>query len=116
MRHFTQWLVEEAQAYAAEGGQALHTHRIIVNWEKAPGCFKREVNAGRDIAHLFDQDEQRLRATARKLGVSVIVVERRGRPGQHIDLCGGPLRKALALCEKQGVPTLFGDDHETNEG
>lgn len=100
MKHFEQMEIEEAIAHAAEGGQALHTHRIIVDWQKAPGCFKREVRAGRDIAHLFDQDEDRLRKTARRLGVRVIVVERRGRPGQHIDLCSGPLRRALAECQE----------------
>jgi hypothetical protein len=28
----------------------------------------------------------------------VIAVSRRGMRGQHIDLCGGPLRKAKGLC------------------
>jgi hypothetical protein len=103
MKHFTDWQVEEAWDHAEAGGQALHTHRIIVDWDKAPGCFKREVRAGRDIAHLFDMDEIRLVATARKLGVKVILVERPGRRGQHIDLCGGPLRKALEACRADGA-------------
>lgn len=100
MKHFTQWDVEEAQDYADAGGQALHTHQIIVDWAKAPGCFRDEVRAGRNIAHLFDRDRDRLVRTARSLGVNVIVVENEGRRGQHIDLCRGPLRKALAMCER----------------
>lgn len=110
MRHFKCRYVAEAQAYADAGGQALHTHQIIVNWDKAPGCFKREVNAGRDIAHLFDNDAARLRATARKLGVKVVFIDREGRRGQHLDLCGGPLRKALALCERETQETLFNQE------
>lgn len=100
MKSFPCREVEEVKAYAAAGGQALHLHRIIMDRRRAPRCFVREVDVGRDIAHLFDQDEARLRATAKRLGVRVIVVERRGEPGQHIDLCGAPLRKAVALCEE----------------
>jgi hypothetical protein len=98
--------IRKAIAFAAAGGQALHLHQIIVDWEKAPFCFRREVEAGRDIAHLFDQDERRLIATARNLGVKVILVERRGQPSQHIDLCSGPLRKAVAAA-KDEVESLF---------
>lgn len=102
MKHFTTWEIEEAYAYAQEGGQALHTHQIIVNRDEAPRCCVRAVDRGEDIAHLFDADEERLIATARKLGVRVIVVERRGTHRQHIDLCAGPLKKALAMCEEVG--------------
>lgn len=98
MKRFVQGQIEEALEYAAAGGQALHRHQMIVDYAKAPSCFVREVEAGRDIAHLFDQDEVRLIATARKLGVKVILVERRGQPSQHIDLCMGPLRGALGMC------------------
>lgn len=100
MKHFTVWQVDEAQIYSLSGGQALHTHQIIVDYSKAPACFVREVNAGRDIAHLFDQDAIRLVATVKRLGVRVVVVERRGQPGQHIDLCGKPLMRALEQCRK----------------
>jgi hypothetical protein len=92
--------IEEAISHAAAGGQALHLHRIIVDRDKAPSCFVRAVDRGEDIAHLFDQDEQRLRDTVRLLGVSVVVVERRGTPNQHVDLCAGPLRKAIAIAEQ----------------
>jgi len=60
-----------------------------------PNCFK-----GRgEIAHLFDMDAARLTATARKLGVRVIRIERANTTRQHIDLCGKPLAKARALCD-----------------
>jgi hypothetical protein len=91
--------VTEAKAYAAAGGQALHCHRII--FDDSPRCFKAAVAQGEDIGHLFDQDARRLVATARRLGVRVILVERRGTLGQHIDLCGAPMRRALAECQSQ---------------
>lgn len=105
MKHFPMQEIEEAQGYAALGGQALHTHRIIVNRRTAPRCFLREVDAGRDIAHLFDRDVDRLKETALKLGVNIIVVEREGQLGQHIDLCGAPLRKALTQCKDAYLET-----------
>jgi hypothetical protein len=101
MKAFQSRELPEAEAHAANGGQALHLHQIIVDRRKAPRCFVAAVERGEDIAHLFDQDEARLRATVRRLGVKVVVVERRGQPGQHVDLCGGPLRKALAEREKE---------------
>jgi hypothetical protein len=101
MKHFAVMEVREAIAHAAAGGQSLHTHRIIVDRLRAPACFVHEVDAGRDIAHLFDRDEARLRDTVKRLGVRVVVVERRGTDSQHVDLCAGPLRKALAMCETE---------------
>ena len=98
MKHFIDWDVQEAKNWAAGGGQALHTHSIIVDRSRAPSCFVRAVDRGEKIAHLFDQDRDRLERTVRGLGVKVVVVERRGEPGQHVDLCGGPLRKALSRC------------------
>ncbi len=84
-----------AGRYAAEGGQALHVWDSK-NWRAgAPSCFKRS----RLWAHLLDQDEERLVATARRLGVRVIKVSKRGRPSQHIDLCGKPLARAMAEAE-----------------
>lgn len=94
MKIFQQRQVEEAKQHALAGGQALHLHRIIGDWDKAPACFKRAINRGEDIAHLFDQDEVRLVATVKRLGVKVVVVEHAGTPRQHVDLCGGPLTKA----------------------
>lgn len=99
MRAYTTMQVDEAVAYAAAGGVALHLHTIIVHRDRAPRCFVAAVDRGEWIAHLFGQNEHELRAIATQLGVRVIVVERRGKPGQHIDLCGRPLRRAIDLCE-----------------
>lgn len=100
MKHFLMYEVEEAKAHAEQGGQALHTHNIIVNERTAPRCFVRAVQKGEMIAHLFDQDKERLMATARRLGVSVIFVDNEDTPWQHIDLCGKPLQRAMLLCKK----------------
>jgi hypothetical protein len=96
MRSFQMMQIDEAYAHAMDGGQALHLHSIV--FASSPACFRRAVARGEQIAHLFDQDEARLRRTARELGVRIIVVEHPGTRGQHVDLCGGPLRRALALC------------------
>jgi hypothetical protein len=98
--------IREAIAHAADGGQALHVHNIIVDRSRAPACFVRAVDRGEQIAHLFDQDAERLLDTASGLGVRVVVVEHVGTEAQHVDLCGGPLRKAMARCAK-AEPTLF---------
>jgi hypothetical protein len=87
--------VRKALEHAAEGGQALHVFPATRELRRrAPLPFKRTDEWG----HLFDQDRERLIKTARALGVRVVVVDRRDTPYQHIDLCGGPLRKAMALC------------------
>lgn len=104
MKKFEHTHLSEAIDHALSGGQALHLHQIIADRGKAPSCFVREVDAGRNIAHLFDQDEERLVQTARSLGVRVILVERRGCHSQHIDLCGRPLRRAVAMCEMDERP------------
>ena len=87
--------VKEAYAWAQAGGQALHLHQIV--FPESPRCFRDAVGRGEDIAHLFDQDEARLRKTAKDLGVRVIYVHHRGTPRQHIDLCGKPLTMAKAI-------------------
>ena len=99
MKKFQASELREAIQYAATGGQALHLHRIIGNRGTAPRCFVQAVDRGEDIAHLFDQDEDRLRKTVKLLGVRVVVVERAGTDRQHVDLCAGPLRGAVARCE-----------------
>jgi hypothetical protein len=75
--------------YSKAGGQALHLHNMV--GPNAPGCFKRDVANGGNVAHLFDMDKERLVKTARKLGVRVIHIDREGTDKQHIDLCGKPL-------------------------
>lgn len=101
MKIFSDIEIEEAYDYARAGGQALHLHQIIADRNKAPRCFVQAVDRGEDIAHLFDQDYRRLFETARKLGVKIIVAEGRGTHWQHIDLCGTPLKKAIAMAEKE---------------
>lgn len=100
MKTFQQREIHAAFAYSIAGGQALHLmDGSFANLRAdTPACFKGR----RQIAHLFDEDEARLIATAKRLGVRVIKVERRGEAGrQHIDLCGKPLQRALI--ESKGV-------------
>jgi len=102
MKAFAKSAIREAVAYAAAGGQALHVwcataETIRGCFGQAPACFKR----GGRLAHLFDQDMDRLCGTVRRLGVRRVVVSREGHPYQHIDLCGAPLRRALAEAEQQ---------------
>lgn len=98
MRRFESRQIQDAVDHALDGGQALHLHQILT--PGAPACFVRAVNRGENIAHLLDQDTNRLRQTARQLGVRVVVIEREGTTRQHIDLCGKPLARALAMCEE----------------
>jgi hypothetical protein len=87
--------IREAIAYSLAGGQSLHlmSGRYAYLRADTPSCFKGRTQ----IAHLFDQNAARLIATAKKLGVRVIKVERLSTPRQHIDLCGKPLSRALAM-------------------
>ena len=96
MKKFKEREIWEARDYALEGGQALHCHQQLGS--RPPMCFRRDVNVGKDIGHLFDQDRGRLEATVRKLGVRVVVVQRVGKPYQHVDLCGKPMERALEGC------------------
>lgn len=104
MLRFTVMQIREAVAHAMAGHQALHLHRIIVDYDKAPVCFVNAVRRGEFIAHLFDQDEDRLIRTCRSLGVNVILVECRGTPHQHIDLCGKPIARAIAMSKPYEAP------------
>lgn len=96
MKAFQQREVREAKAYAMAGGQALHvcSSAAFVN-ARSPGCFRRSDQ----FAHLFDQDYERMMATARKFGVRVLAPEHVGTDRQHIDLCGKPLERALGQCD-----------------
>jgi hypothetical protein len=100
MKAFLSHELAAAIAHAEAGGQALHLHRFLGCRARAPACFVRAVDRGEDIAHLFDRDEARLVRTAKALGVRVVAVERPGSSRQHVDLCGAPLRKAKAECER----------------
>lgn len=96
MKRFKQSELKAALDHSAAGGQALHCHRFITS--RAPQCFKRDVKTGKDIGHLFDLDRERLLKTSKRLGVRVLYVDREGERSQHIDLCGGPMAKALREC------------------
>ena len=95
MKVFRERELREAYAHAAEGGQALHLHTRV--GPAAPTVFKVAMRRSEPVAHLIDNDVKRLHATARALGVRRIVIERQGEEGQHVDLCGEPLRKALEM-------------------
>jgi hypothetical protein len=89
---FQQQEIREAIACASAGGQALHlmSGAFAYGRPNTPNCFKSRSQ----LAHLFDQDRERLIQTARQLGVRVIKVERENTNKQHIDLCGQPLEHA----------------------
>ena len=97
IRIFQERESQAALKFAVEGGQALHlmSGRYADLRSDTPSCFKGR----REIAHLFDQDATRLRETALRLGVRVILIERPGTPRQHIDLCGRPLDRAKQAAE-----------------
>ena len=103
MTVFQQRRLHEAFAFAAAGGQALHLidGRFAYLRRDTPQVFKNRAQ----LAHLFDQNKERLVATAKKLGVQVIRVEYPDHLRQHIDLCAGPLRRALQLCETLPAPS-----------
>lgn len=92
MRTFEMREIREAKEYAKRGGQSLHLHNLTAGHP----LFRRY----KTIAHLFDADKERLVKTAKALGVKVIKVERENEDGQHIDLCGRPLTKALSWSTK----------------
>lgn len=72
------------------GGIALHVWRGKCH-HATPICFM----AGELWGHLMDLDMERLMATARRLGVQNIHVSKKGKRDQHIDLCKGPLHRAI---------------------
>lgn len=83
----------EAYEHARLGGQALHLHTLNAGHP----LFRRYPV----IAHLFDQNADRLISTVKRLGVRVVKVEHSGTHKQHIDLCGKPLERARALAESE---------------
>ena len=100
MRRFETMEIAAAREHAMRGGQALHM--MTGEWAKGwggPQCFRR----AKEFAHLFDQDTDRLTTTARRLGVNQVYVHKRGSSGQHVDLCGPPLRRAIAMASNRGA-------------
>jgi hypothetical protein len=94
MKHYSKITdIKTAMADAAEGKQALFTHAWGLNI--GARCFR----GAPEIGKLFDQDARRLIETARSLGVNKVKIDHLGRPGQHVDLCGAPLRRAIAQTE-----------------
>ncbi len=79
---------------ARRGRQALHVWRANHIPSTAPDCFRRAWPG--PWAHLLDTDADRLRATARRLGIRQVFLHHEGRgQWQHVDLCGLPLAKAI---------------------
>ncbi len=120
MKLFTAMQIREAIAFAKAGGQALHVWQPMAGvnhffWDEsaAPECFRKAARSGKPFAHLFDQDVERLRDTARTLGVNVIKVDRPGEDRQHVDLCGRPLDRAIALV---GGSTTIVEEHDVFTG
>lgn len=106
LRIFEQRDLVDAYAHSATGGQSLHLmDGAYGNMQsRTPNCFKNR----RQIAHLFDQNRERLVSTAKRLGVRVILVEREGTPKQHIDLCGKPLERAEAEAKQHARLRIAG--------
>ncbi len=100
MKLFEQRELHQALEHVRQGGQSLHRHRMLS--ANAPACFVRDVRAGKAIGHLFDQDIDRLYRTVRDLGVRQVLIEHPGEPRQHVDLCGLPMKKAVAMATNQG--------------
>ena len=99
MKQFESKDIPKAHDYVAQGGQVLHVWKPPKHgWQGAPACFMRSRKIW---GHLLDADKDRLIATARRLGVRVIKVAQEGRRGQHVDLCGKPLQRAIAECERE---------------
>lgn len=92
--------VREAIEYSLIGGTALHVH-VYTAPRGAPSCFRKSAN--QRMAHLLDQDAERVERLARRFGVRVISVEKRGTRHQHIDLCGKPLERATAAAVRAEI-------------
>lgn len=101
MKIFETRELQEAVLFSMKGGQAIHLH----SFNAGHPMFKRYPV----IAHLFDRDKIRLIATARRLGVRVIKVEREGEQAQHIDLCGKPFDRACKEAAEQHAHRTLGN-------
>jgi len=109
MKHFTSHEVDEAKAYAARGGQALHTHQFIGDYNAAPSCFVREVKSGRDIAHICSTStratDRHGQATRRRRHLRGQEEARRGSTSTSAPAAPqGPRRCKKVL---QAAPSLF---------
>lgn len=93
MKTFQMHEIFDAYEHARGGGQALHLHTI----NQGHPLFRRYP----EIAHLFDQNLDRLILTAKRLGGRVVKVEHQRTHRQHVDLCGKPLERAKATAENE---------------
>ena len=91
MKQFEMKDLKTAKDYSLQGFQALHIHTLNAGHP----LFRRYSKIG----HLFDMNKITLIATAKRLGVRIIKVEREGETEQHIDLCGKPFEKAMKMCK-----------------
>ena len=98
MKQFNSKQFREMASYVAQGGQALHVWFPKSSHYDAPACFNKTKENG--WGHLLDGNKKRLERTAKKLGVKGVVVSQEGKRGQHVDLCGRPLRKAIQKCKE----------------
>lgn len=100
MRQFSEQQLRQAVQHALDGGQALHVFHGTEPWvARSPACFRKAHSLGLPWAHLLDQDTRRLWGMARRLGVRRVALHKKGTSTQHVDLCLGPLRRALAACQ-----------------
>lgn len=95
MKVFVQSDLHAAMTYARHGGLAIHLHFIV--FADSPQCFKRDVAAGLPIAHVFHSDSEFLRRLAKSIGINKVYIDREGSTRQHLDVCGTPLQRLLAM-------------------
>lgn len=95
MKIFGPTQARKAVAYAAAGNVAVHLH--YPRGKNMPACFRRELDAGRPVAHVFAADAAELRRIGNHVGARKADIERPGTPLQHIDLCGAPLRRLMSM-------------------
>lgn len=93
MKLFPMRELAAAREHAMKGGQALHIHNVNAFGHR---LFRRYP----EIAHLFDQNKERLVRTAKQLGVRVIKIDKENTSSQHIDLCGKPFERAKEDCKR----------------
>ena len=93
MKHYSERRdLRAAIGDAASGGQSLFTH--LWTSTSGPSAYRGTHLVGK----LFDQNLERLVASAESFGETVIVVHRIGTDKQHIDLVGEPLENAMKNC------------------
>ena len=91
MRIFQYREIKQAYEHVAAGGQALHIGVPYLCSDKAQDA----------VAHLLDQDYDRLARTAKGLGIEAIVPEHVGTHRQRIELRGKFLDRAINCAEHQ---------------